>query len=178
MHNRNRQCLVAFIFTQKVSYLSEEMKTTAVGNLYTLDAPEFPVWNKGPTLWGERIMPASAETNESAQLWIESSGANSTITESPDARTLKFETSNNKVLCEKFVVRQQKNYLAGRGIPPRADIIGSDKRDSAFLIALASKKALPHKTREGISISAAINPLFDWDPTPIASTTRKLHSEN
>ena len=69
-------------------------------------------------------------------------------------------------------------YLPSKGIPPRVAITGSDKAASAFSIPLASEKALPDKTRNDLSISAAINPLVDWCPTPVASATEGLHHQN
>lgn len=68
-------------------------------------------------------------------------------------------------------------YLADKGRPPRAEIIGPDKEASASLVPCVSEYALPHKISEERSISAAISPLFPWPPRPIASITPWLHGQ-
>lgn len=73
--------------------------------------------------------------------------------------------------------RIENLYLAHSGRPPRANITGPDKAASASLVTFKSEKALPHKTSDERSISAAINPLFPLDPRSITSPIPELHDQ-
>ena len=66
---------------------------------------------------------------------------------------------NCRLECNELVQKNKKVYLADRGRPPRADIIGPDKAASATLVPSISEKALPHKTSDEIPTSPTINPL-------------------
>ena len=68
-------------------------------------------------------------------------------------------------------------YLADRGRPLRANITGPDKAASASLIPFESEKALPHKTSEERSISAAISPLSPLHSRPTMSPMPGLHDQ-